>query len=113
LPGFQLIASSLHEYTALLPLISLDELAVTLERDANSPPSIGKTTRQAIQSGIYWSQVGAVREILDRISNEFAIQPQLFLTGGGGHFLFAQFSHAQFEPNLSLQGLVLATNRKA
>ncbi|MFV0446071.1 MAG: type III pantothenate kinase [Planctomycetaceae bacterium] len=60
LPGFELSARALHEYTALLPLIPLD---VVLQEP---PDELGRNTEAALRSGLYWGHVGAVRELVRR-----------------------------------------------
>ncbi|MCA9071622.1 MAG: type III pantothenate kinase, partial [Planctomycetaceae bacterium] len=103
LPGFELSARALHHYTALLPLIPLDEL-----NGPKKPIPVGTNTRAAMQSGLYWGQVGAVRELLARSCRSFGFEnPLTLLTGGGGALLAAEFPEAQWFPHLSLQGLAL------
>jgi type III pantothenate kinase len=107
LPGFELAAKSLHEYTALLPLVTVDELAT----EPRVP--LGANTHAAICSGLYWGQVGAVRELAARLSeprqaNSPGDPPLILLSGGGAELLAEQFPAARWEPHLSLQGLVLA-----
>jgi len=106
LPGFELAAKSLHAYTALLPLVTVDELA------AEPRAPLGANTRAAIRGGLYWGQVGAVRELVTRqtpgVSKTPGVSPLVLLTGGGAGLLAEQFPTARREPHLSLQGLVLA-----
>ena len=53
LPGFALSAQALHAYTALLPSLTVRELA-------NEPPlAVGRNTSDAIRSGVYWGHAGA------------------------------------------------------
>ncbi len=101
LPGFELCARALHHYTALLPLIPLDELPA-------APAAVGANTRAAMQSGLYWGQVGAVKELLEQSSRLFKFEnPLVLITGGGGSLLMPQFPIARWMPHLSLQGLAL------
>lgn len=109
LPGFELAAWSLHDYTALLPNITIEQLAV----ESHAP--LGANTRAAIRSGLFWGQVGAVNEIVRRLQDGVAGRslfgrrpPQLLLTGGGADLLAPHFPTARREPYLSMQGLVLA-----
>jgi type III pantothenate kinase len=101
LPGFELSARALHRYTALLPLISIDELAAV----PKSP--LGTNTLEALHSGLFWGQLGAVRELVARLTPETS-EPLLVLTGGGSHLLAPHFPQARHEPALALQGVVLA-----
>jgi len=103
LPGLELSARALHHYTALLPLISIEELAV------ESPEPLGRDTRAALQSGLFWGQVGAVRELIARLQTGLsaAEQPLLLVTGGGGELLVPHLPDALWKPHLALQGLCL------
>lgn len=112
LPGFELAAWSLHRYTALLPEIGIEQLA------AEPHPPLGTDTRRAIRSGLFWGQLGAVNELIRRLTAReepaarelFGAQaPLLLLTGGGAELLSLHFPTARHEPHLSMQGLVLAT----
>jgi type III pantothenate kinase len=103
LPGLALSAKALHEYTALLPLVSVTELG------QETPDAIGLNTRAAIRSGLFWGQLGAVKELIDREAGPHA---DIFVTGGGGALLTTYLPHARFESHLPLQGLVLAATHK-
>ncbi|MCC7421587.1 MAG: type III pantothenate kinase [Planctomycetaceae bacterium] len=115
LPGFELCARALHYYTALLPLISMDEL------DTQSNEPLGRETRAALRSGLFWGQLGAVKELVARLSEPPAKQgpdrsaagtsgtkPLVLLTGGGSGLLGPHLPEARFERFLSLQGLALS-----
>lgn len=102
LPGFDLCARALHHYTALLPLIPLEELSESV------PDSIGQNTHAAMCSGLFWGQVGAVKELLAQASRTLASDdPLVLVTGGGGALLIRELPHARWLPHLSLQGLAL------
>lgn len=97
LPGLAMTARALHEFTDLLPLVPPGEL--------NDPPApLGLSTVTAIRSGMYWGAVGAVRELVERMSAGFAPRPELFLTGGAAGFL----AHALNQPSRVLPHLVLS-----
>jgi type III pantothenate kinase len=111
LPGFALSAEALHRYTALLPKLGLGDLGPDI------PVALGKNTEAALRSGIFWGQVGAVRQIIAELcrndnrplpdsANEHA--PWLLLTGGGASWLSSQFPSAPHVPSLAMYGLVLA-----
>ncbi len=101
LPGLALSAKALHEYTALLPLISVSELGQQV------PESLGQNTREAIKSGLFWGQLGAVKELILRQAGSAA---DVFVTGGGGALLAAYLEKARFEPHLPLQGLLIVAD---
>ncbi len=102
LPGFQLCSRALHQYTALLPHIANSELA------EQTPLPLGKNTRDAIRSGLFWGQLGAVKELLWHLRTQLADDPLIVVTGGAGRLLVPQLSPVVLhEPYLALQGLVI------
>jgi type III pantothenate kinase len=115
LPGFDLCARALHQYTALLPLI---EMSTVLSHDA-TPAELGKNTEAAITSGLYWGHVGAVKELMRRLMHvdEVHHHPLLLLTGGAAPLLHPHLpTIVRDEPHLALQGLALvaaSTNEAA
>ena len=98
-PGLKLSAQSLHEYTSALP----DVKPVVPTDD------YGTNTEKAIQQGIYFGAVGALRGIVERYATLLGRWPQVVLTGGYAK-LIAQ--HADFTdslvPDLCLDGIFLA-----
>src|SRR5262249_49663366 len=63
LPGLELGARALHQYTALLPLIDVPKM---LEQPRVAP--LGKDTPRAMESGLWHGQVGAIRELTARLA---------------------------------------------
>jgi type III pantothenate kinase len=101
LPGITISSQALHEFTDLLPLVEVTE----------RPDALGTSTLAAIRSGLYWGMVGAVRELVARLS---AGSPaaQVFLTGGAApRFATALTLQSevppQFVPHLTLSGIAL------
>lgn len=125
LPGLELSARALHRETALLPLIDIAEFAaefaeqeqlsnkqfINEQRQATEPPpAIGRETRAAMHSGLFWGQVGAIRELVAQISSSVekkSVSPKLVITGGASQLLRSEFPQADWKPFLSLQGLAL------
>jgi type III pantothenate kinase len=115
LPGLALSSKALHHYTALLPELTLAELG------PETPPPLGTETRGALRSGIYWGQVGAIRELVRQLGRELrwrlplaevgdltdGVPCRAFLTGGGALWLAAQFPEWTTIPSLAMHGLVL------
>ena len=111
LPGLRLSAYVLHDYTARLPEIDTDLLnTVTSSVDAPVP---GRNTVEAMKSGLFWGQLGAVRELTQRLKtaarsdfddNKDAV---VVLTGGGGRQLAGFLSDAVYIDSLTLHGLAL------
>lgn len=106
LPGFELSARALHQYTALLPFVPPVELAA-------APPPLGRNTRDAIAAGVYWGQIGAVRELLSRISTSVLQDAAIVLTGGAAPLLAPHLARpdARLEPDLPLKGLAVVACR--
>ena len=105
LPGVRMSAHALHEQTDALPQHEMEEL------DA-SPSAIGKNTEQAIQAGLYWGAVGAVRELISRQRDALVEPPQVFLTGGAApsvaRLIGAPDHTVRYVPHLTLSGLAVA-----
>jgi type III pantothenate kinase len=101
LPGFELCARALHQYTALLPFVTIDELS----NESHEP--LGTSTREALRSGLLWGQIGAIRELVRRLSERWSVTPVVLLTGGGAPLAAPELPEARWEPCLSLQGLAV------
>jgi type III pantothenate kinase len=102
LPGFKMSAEALFGAADLLPLALIEPLA-------EPPPAVGRNTDAAIQSGLFWGAVGAVRELIDRISRDQSPTPQVFITGGDLRRLAEQLGpQVEFIPNLVLAGIAWA-----
>ncbi len=124
LPGLEMAARALHEFTDLLPEVSFPE-------SGEPPPALGTHTEAAIRSGLFWGAVGAIRELIDQQARQAAgqredfpttapwnaqtrrpfasVQPQVFLTGGAGPLLAPQLGpQVQYLPHLTLAGIALA-----
>ena len=101
LPGIEMSARALHDYTDLLPRIEMSELA-------EPPEPLGKATEPAMRSGLYWGAVGAVRELTSRMMADSSIEPELLVTGGAGPMVAKLLSHsAHHVPHLTLAGIAL------
>jgi type III pantothenate kinase len=107
LPGLRLSAIAMHDYTARLPLLNVDEELVTL------PDVPGRNTESAMRAGLFIGQLGAVKEIASRLTQAaFAtygesLTPRLFVTGGGGRHLVDHLPNATFVDSLALHGLAM------
>lgn len=95
--GLGLSARALHLLTAQLPLVE----------PGSSPPAWGRSTRPALEAGIYWGVVGAVRELLARQACGSEKKPWVLWTGGDAPRLAPEVegSQARIAPDLVLQGL--------
>lgn len=94
LPGLGLMARSLHDHTAQLPLVDL-------QGPVHFP---GTDTADAIVAGIFSSALGAVERFAANSKAELVV-----FTGGDGKMLADQSSltNKRFEANLTLEGIRL------
>jgi type III pantothenate kinase len=95
-PGLEIAADSLSGRTAKLPRV---ELVVP-------PKVIGKTTIDAIRSGLVYGYVALVEGMIERISEELDEEPVVVATGGLATLMSSLTdSIDRVEPNLTLDGL--------
>jgi type III pantothenate kinase len=103
LPGRQMTATALCASTDLLPMVELGDAEPTA-------PPIGRSTPEAIRSGLYWGTLGALGRLIDEMRKPLGEPLDLFLTGGGMADLVAGFgADARFVPDLVLRGIALAS----
>ena len=100
MPGMRISMEALHRHAAMLSPVNI--LA--------PQQCLGQTTVNNIQSGLYYGQLGAVREIVKRLAQEafFGAAPVLIGTGGFAHLFESEKIFTTIIPNLVLQGLRLA-----
>jgi len=101
LPGIGMAARAMHEQTDQLPLIAMSELGAP-------PPPLGRSTIEAMRSGLFWGAVGAMKELIARLVDEQNGPVDVFLTGGAAPSV-APLIHpqAQHVPHLVLAGIAL------
>ncbi|MDR1957593.1 MAG: type III pantothenate kinase [Planctomycetaceae bacterium] len=75
IPGFQCAAKGLHKLTSQLPLVDADELRL--------PEFPAANTVSAIETGIFWGIVGAIRQFLALAHEE---RPALLILTGGNAY---------------------------
>lgn len=119
LPGLEMSAKALNHYTAALPLLPVNELG------GEPPVAPGRNTREAIRNGLFWGQVGAIRELVGQICLQRNLRlpefgrvnnddsPWLVLTGGGAPVLSSQFPELLTLPSLGMHGLVLTAWKRS
>ncbi len=100
LPGMRLGMESLKANTAKL-------MAVEIEAPASA---MGRNTKESIQSGLYFGQLGALKELIHSIKQEIFPDESVKVIGTGG---FAQLYREKkifdaMMPDLVLQGLCKA-----
>jgi len=107
LPGLELGARALHHYTALLPLVDVQSIA------QKPVAPLGRSTPAAIASGLWFGHIGAVRELVNRLSESAGRSPLLLVTGGNGRGLAPELgTAARFEADLALRGLAFVAQAR-
>lgn len=98
-PGFGLMAKSLHDFTALLPIVSPNPNA--------TPP--GESTVPAIQAGILAAVVGGVERVIAQYQTRFLANVELYITGGDGPIIASKLSRpTTVWPEMTLEGVRLS-----
>ena len=102
-PGIKLSLKSLNNDTAQLPLIDLKKTINVVGRD----------TKSAIESGIYWGYVSLVEGLIKKIKNEMSIENFTVIgTGGLSHIFKEDIKEINyFNDELTLKGLYLINNK--
>jgi type III pantothenate kinase len=98
-PGFEISAKALKENTTQLPKINVTK--------PKSP--YGKTTKQAINCGLYYSAIGTLEEVIRRYAEKIGRWPQTVITGAAAKIIKddCQFIDS-YVPNLVVKGIALA-----
>jgi type III pantothenate kinase len=100
-PGIGMSLRAMHDQTAKLPLVKFAKVKKT----------VGRTTTEAIRSGIYYGTLGETREILSRIRKELGAAAPAVATGGWCHVFEDTGLFREIEPDLTLMGMALAAGR--
>ena len=97
LPGIRMSMESLFAATAKLPRVEIQE----------PEHVVGKTTIESIQSGLYFGQIGMVKELIQQIKAEaFQGEDPTVIATGGFSSLFEETGLFEVAiPTLVLQGL--------
>jgi type III pantothenate kinase len=96
-PGINLSVEILHSATAMLPRIAV-------ERPVRV---IGKSTTEAMQSGIFWGYVGLIEGMVQRITSEFGSDLAVVATGGlAPLFVGVTPLIHHLDPEITMRGLV-------
>lgn len=95
-PGIKLGSEALHEAAARLPIVEL-----------RAPQHvIGRSTSEAMQSGLVFGEVALVDGLVDKVFSELGGSAPIVLTGGAATTLAGLLSHeTHVVETLTLQGL--------
>ena len=100
-PGINLSLEALYMASAKLPIVEI------------APPErvIGKTTRTAMQSGIFWGYISMIEGMVARIQAEYEMEMKVVATGGLAD-LFAERTPVieHTDRSLTVRGLVSIYN---
>jgi len=88
---------ALESNTAQLPIVEIKEVNEV----------VGRSTVESIQSGLYFGQIGIVRELKTRITKEAFKdeEPKVISTGGFSRLFDNTHLFDMNEPTLALKGL--------
>jgi type III pantothenate kinase len=101
-PGPQIAAEALFQRAARLPRV-----------DVRKPPSvIGRTTRGAIESGLFYGYLGMVEGLVERMTGELGGRATVIATGGLAPLIAPDTSiFVAVEPDITLLGLRIVWER--
>jgi type III pantothenate kinase len=102
-PGVNLSLKALHDMTAQLPKIS-----VKPQKNV-----IGKTTIEAMNSGVYFGYISLIEGMIAKIEKELSCETIHIITGGLAEIFKDALKNlvSHHEPNLTLEGLQLVYER--
>jgi len=96
-PGFPLMACALHDYTAALPTVELDDTVL--------PP--GTSTIAAMQAGIFFAVAGGIERLISEYQHRYSTAFEIFLTGGDAKILAHRLRHPVHHwPEMTLEGIL-------
>ncbi len=95
-PGIELSIINLNKFTALLPLLNLN----------NKQKSYGKNTNEALNAGFLWGYEGLVNNIINKIIIKSKKSYKIILTGGYAK-LFKKFikKKTTIDQNITIKGI--------
>lgn len=96
-PGINLSLKALHDMTAKLPKISVHK----------QKNVIGKSTVEAMNSGVYFGYVSMVEGMITKIEKELGVKTQQVFTGGLSELFKDELKIQHHRPELTLEGLRL------
>lgn len=98
-PGMELAGEWLAGHTAKLPKVTFQ---------AAPRKALGQTTKESLQSGLFWGYIGLVEGLLQRLTRELGTKPTVIATGGLSTLLGPHIKACQhILPDLTLEGLRL------
>ena len=112
LPGLGMSARAMHQFTAQLPELQVEDLSPSTLPDAfnvGPPVPVGRSTVEAMQAGLYWGAVGGIRELIARMSEDAGAEIDIFLAGGAAPMVAELLGpNVKYVPHLVLSGIAIA-----
>ncbi|MBH68303.1 MAG: pantothenate kinase [Rhodospirillaceae bacterium] len=110
-PGINLSLEALYNAAARLPRITIVEPGLDGE-DSVTESVVGKSTRAAMNSGIFWGYIGLIEGIVGRIKLEVG-RPMSVIATGGMADIFAHRTDLvdEVDHDITYKGLVLIYRR--
>lgn len=104
-PGINLSVEALHVAAAKLPRIAIER----------PDHVIGKSTVEAMKSGVYWGYIGLIEGLITRIRAEHGRNDMKVLVTGGLAPLFADATDVfdAVDPDLTMKGLLIIHQRNS
>ena len=106
LPGLIALSETYPQISEKLPLVSISGLPDAYDSSMEPPVYPGKNTKEAIQSGLYWGTIGAIRQFYEmcRFQKQDA---RLILTGGDAEYLLSGLSQVIPVQQITYSGVLV------
>ena len=112
-PGINLSLEALYNAASRLPRITIEPQPKS--KTSNDTYSIiGKSTKTAMRSGIFWGYIGLIEGIIERVKGEYNIPMQTVATGGLAPVFAGSTAAIDFvDQDITIHGLVLIHKRNS
>ena len=112
-PGINLSLEALYNAASRLPRITIEPQPKS--KTSNDTYSIiGKSTKTAMRSGIFWGYIGLIEGIIERVKGEYNIAMQTVATGGLAPVFAGSTAAIDFvDQDITIHGLVLIHKRNS
>ena len=112
-PGINLSLEALYNAASRLPRITIEPQPKS--KTSNDTYSIiGKSTKTAMRSGIFWGYIGLIEGIIERVKGEYNTPMQTVATGGLAPVFAGSTAAIDFvDQDITIHGLVLIHKRNS
>ena len=112
-PGINLSLEALYNAASRLPRITIEPQPKS-KRSNDTYSIIGKSTKTAMRSGIFWGYIGLIEGIIERVKGEYNIPMQTVATGGLAPVFAGSTVAIDFvDQDITIHGLVLIHKRNS